>query len=164
MKFFLRMTVLIVGLLGFVNRSEAQLSTVCPTVKTITDRADLGVLVQYKNNQVQRSGGVGTPITFFLMNPTIIETQGRRTFTNERARIYNKDGKLVCTSSIRAGCDATRGECLGRYKFPCKTSQVSRATKKGGAFIQVAKNLCVKVPDAGICYNVKKREPCNVVR
>lgn len=164
MKNFLKMTVLIVALVGFIDRSEAQLSKVCPTVKTITDKAGLGVLVQYKNNQVQRTGGVGTDIAGFLMNPTIIETQGKRTFTNERARIYDRTGKLVCTSSPRLGCSATRGECLGRYKFSCSTSQVSRATKKGGAFISVGKDLCVKVPDASICYNVKQRAPCSVVR
>ena len=164
MKNFFKMTALIVALIGFIDRSDAQLSNVCPTVKMITDKAGLGVLVQYKNNQVQRTGGVGTDISGFLMNPTIIETLGTRKFTNERAKIYDRNGKLVCTSTARLGCSVARGECLGRYKFPCSTSQISRATKKGGAFISVGKNLCVKVPDASICYNVKQRAPCSVVR
>jgi hypothetical protein len=165
MKRILKTALLAVALIGFAHSSQAQLSSVCPTIKSVTDKKDLGVLVQYKNNQVQRAGSsLNSPVSGFLMNPTIIETQGKSIFSNERARMYDSKGKLVCTSSSRLGCASTRGECLARYKFPCKTSSVSRATRKGGAFVQVSKNLCVKVPDTSICYNVKQRAPCSIVR
>lgn len=161
MKVFLRCFFLVAALVGFVGAAEAQLANVCPTIKSISDRSGLGVLVQYKNNQVQRTGGVGTPISFFKRNPTIIETQGRRTFKNSRATIYDKNGKAVCTSTPRQGCSVARGECLGRYKFNCATSSVRRATSNGGAFIKVNSNLCVAVPNAGKCYNVKVRDLCD---
>ncbi len=161
MKMFLKGVLFVVALSGFVGVAEADLASVCPTIKSITNRSALGVTVQYKNNQVQRTGGVGTPITFFKRNPTIIETRGRRTFKNSRATIYDKDGKAICTSAPRQGCSVTRGECLGRYKFDCATSSVRRATSNGGAFIKVSSNLCVAVPNAGKCYNVKVRDLCD---
>ncbi|MFM1847414.1 MAG: hypothetical protein RL417_888 [Pseudomonadota bacterium] len=161
MRGFFKVFFGLVVVLGVAGVAEAQLSQVCPTVKSINDRKSLGVLVQYKNNQVQRTGGVGTPITFFKRNPTIIETQGKRAFKNSRAKIYDKNGKAICTSAPRLGCSVTRGECLSRYKFNCSTSKIRRATSNGGAFVKVSSNLCVNVPNAGKCYNVKVRDLCD---
>lgn len=140
--------------------AEAQLSSVCPTVFNINERSGIGALVQYKNNQVQRTGGVGSPLAGFLRQPTIIATQGRNPFRLSRAAIYDSKGKLICSSSARQGCASTRGECLARYKFPCSTTSIRRATRDG-AFVKVAKNMCVRVPNAGKCYNVKVRDLCD---
>lgn len=156
-----KLLLLAVAIVGISVQAEAQLSKVCPTVKEISDRKGLGVLVQWKNNQVQRSGGVGTGIVGFLRNPTIIETQGKRAFKEGRATIYDSKGKRICTSEPRLGCSVSRGECLNRYKFPCASSNIRRATKKGGAFVKVNSKLCVKVPSAGKCYNVKVRDLCD---
>jgi len=143
-----------------VGIAEAQLSEVCPTVFNVNERSGIGALIQYKNNQVQRTGGVGTPLAGFLREPTIIATQGRNPFTLARAAIYDSKGKLVCTSSTRQGCSVSRGECLARYKFSCSTTSVRRATREG-AFVKVSNNMCVKIPNAGKCYNVKVRDLCD---
>jgi hypothetical protein len=143
-----------------VRMAEAQLSEVCPTVFNINERSGIGALVQYKNNQVQRAGGVGTPLAGFLRQPTIIATQGRNPFQLSRATIYDSNGKLVCSSSTRQGCAVNRGECLARYKFPCSTTAIRRATRDG-AFVKVSNNMCVKIPNAGKCYNVKVRDLCD---
>jgi len=145
--------------LFLASTAHAQLSSVCPKVVDISSRG-AGALVQWKNNQVQRSGGVGSRLTGFLGAPTIIATQGRNPFTNSRATIYNKSGRAVCTSSVRQGCAANRGECLARYKFPCATKSVRQATS-GGAFVKVSGNTCIRVPNAGRCYNVKVRDLCD---
>lgn len=155
---------LVLCLIAFVGMgvcvAEAQLSEVCPTVFNLNERSAIGALIQYKNNQVQRTGGVGTPLAGFLRQPTIIATQGRNPFTLSRATIYDSKGKLVCTSSTRQGCSVSRGECLARYKFPCSTTSVRRATREG-AFVKVSNNMCVKIPNAGKCYNVKVRDLCD---
>jgi hypothetical protein len=143
-----------------VSFAEAQLSSVCPTVYNVNERSSIGALIQYKNNQVQRTGGVGSSLTGFLRQPTIIATQGRNPFRLSRATIYDANGKVVCGSGPRLGCSATRGECLARYKFSCATTRIRRATR-GGAFVKVANNMCVRIPNAGKCYNVKVRELCD---
>jgi hypothetical protein len=140
--------------------AEAQLSAVCPTVYNINERSAIGALIQYKNSQVQRTGGVGTPLAGFLRQPTIIATQGRNPFQLGRASIYDSKGKLICSSGPRQGCSVSRGECLARYKFSCSTTSARRATRDG-AFVKVANNMCIKVPNAGKCYNVKVRDLCD---
>ena len=146
---------------AYAGVAHADLEAVCPVQKSIKDRKGIGALVQYKNNQVQRSGGVGSQLTGFLRRPTIIATQGRNPFKSSRATIYNSQGRKICSSSTRQGCASTRGECLGRYKFGCSTSKFRRATQRGGAFVKVSKTLCVAVPNAGKCYNVKVRDLCD---
>ena len=156
-----RLVVCMFAVLGMgVGLAEAQLSEVCPRVFNLNERSSIGALVQYKNNQVQRTGGVGTPLAGFLRQPTIIATQGRNPFQLNRATIYDSRGRAVCTSSPRQGCSATRGECLARYKFPCATTTVRRSTSEG-AFVKVASNMCVRIPNAGKCYNVKVRDLCD---
>jgi hypothetical protein len=140
--------------------AEAQLSAVCPTVYNLNERSAIGAVIQYKNNQVQRTGGVGTPLAGFLREPTIIATQGRNPFRLGRATIYNSKGNAVCSSSARQGCSSSRGECLARYKFRCSTTAVRRATSDG-AFVKVADNMCIRIPNAGKCYNVKVRDLCD---
>jgi hypothetical protein len=143
-----------------VQLAEAQLSAVCPTVRNFSERSAIGALIQYKNNQVQRTGGVGTQLTGFLKQPTIIATQGRNPFRLSRATIYDSTGKRICTSTARQGCSVNRGECLARYKFPCSTTAIRRATQQG-AFVKVADNMCVRIPNAGKCYNVRVRDLCD---
>jgi hypothetical protein len=143
-----------------VGVAEAQLSAVCPNVYNLNERSAIGALIQYKNNQVQRSGGVGTSLTGFLRQPTIIATQGRNPFRLSRATIYDSKGKAVCSSGPRQGCSVTRGECLARYKFSCSTTAIRRATSDG-AYVKVAQNMCVRIPNAGKCYNVKVRDLCD---
>jgi hypothetical protein len=156
-----RVILCLFAIVGYqVRLADAQLSEVCPTVFNLNERSSIGALIQYKNNQVQRTGGVGTPLAGFLRQPTIIATQGRSPFTLPRATIYNSAGNIVCKSGPRQGCSASRGECLARYKFPCSTGRVRRATR-GGAFVKVAQNMCIRVPSAGKCYNVKVRDLCD---
>lgn len=143
-----------------VSLAEAQLSAVCPTVYNLNERSSIGALIQYKNHQVQRTGGVGTSLMTPLRQPTIIATQGRNPFQLARANIYDSRGKLVCSSGPRQGCSVSRGECLARYKFSCSTTAVRRATRLG-AFVKVANNMCIKIDNAGKCYNVKVRDLCD---
>lgn len=143
-----------------VSLAEAQLSAVCPTVYNLNERSGIGALIQYKNHQVQRTGGVGTSLMTPLRQPTIIATQGRNPFQLARANIYDSSGKLVCSSGPRQGCSVSRGECLARYKFSCSTTAVRRATRLG-AFVKVANNMCIKIDNAGKCYNVKVRDLCD---
>ena len=158
-KRFFSAIVVAAAAIFIASTSHAQLSSVCPRVVSITTR-EAGALVQYKNNQVQRRGGVGTPLAGFLRQPTIIATQGRNPFTLGRATIYNKSGRAVCSSGPRLGCSKRRGECLARYKFNCGTTAVRKATT-GGAYVKVASNLCISIPNAGKCYNVKVRDLCD---
>ena len=121
--------------------AEAQLSAVCPTVYNLNERSSIGALIQYKNHQVQRTGGVGTSLMTPLRQPTIIATQGRNPFQLSRASV-------------------SRGECLARYKFSCSTTALRRATRLG-AFVKVANDMCIKIDNAGKCYNVKVRDLCD---
>lgn len=141
--------------------AEAQLSKVCKKVVEVSNRKGAGALIQYKNHQVQRSGGVGSPITFFLRQPTIIATQGRNPFTLRSATIYDRLGKRVCSSGPRLGCSVRRGECLARYKFNCNSTTLRKRTQKGGAYVRVSKDTCIRLPSAGRCYNVKVRGLCD---
>lgn len=156
-----KIVLLTVAVLGFSLEAEAQLSKVCPTIKDINDRAGIGALIQYKNNQVQRRGGVGTPLAGFLRIPTIISTQGRDPFRLGRAAIYDKKGRQIDRSAGKLGCSVRRGECLSRYKFSRSTTAIRQATQNGGAFVKVSDKLCIKVPNAGRCYNVKVRDLCD---
>jgi hypothetical protein len=132
----------------------------CKTVVDVTSRG-AGALIQWKNAQVQRANSsLSSPVVGFLKNPTIIATQGRNPFTLGSATIYNGAGQKVCSSGPRLGCASTRGECLSRYKFNCSTTNVRKATN-GGAYVQVQKGLCIKVANAGRCYNVKVRDLCD---
>jgi len=156
-----RLVLCLFAVLGMgAGLAEAQLSAVCPTVYNIEERSSIGALVQYKNNQVQRSSAPGNPVSGFLRQPTIIATQGSNPFTLASATMYDSRGKAVCKSGPRLGCASTRGECLARYKFACSSSSARRATRDG-AFIKVAPNMCIRVPNAGKCYNVKVRDLCD---
>lgn len=147
--------------IAFAQVAEAQLSAVCPVVKEFSDRASIKALIQWKNHQVQRAGGPGTPLRPPVRQPTIIATQGSNPFKNFRATIYNQAGKNIVTSAPRQGCSVTRGECLARYKFPRNTTAIRLATSPGGAYVKVANNLCIRIPNPGKCYNVKVRELCD---
>ncbi len=143
--------------LFFPAFAQAQLASVCPTVVDVSSRA-AGSLVQYKNNQVQRNAAGA--VSGFLRSPTIIATQGRNPFSLARSTVYNSSGKAVCTSGPRLGCSSTRGECLARYKFNCTSTALRKATS-GGAFVKVSPNVCIRIPNAGKCYNVKVRGLCD---
>jgi hypothetical protein len=159
-KQILLLGTVLVGVFSAVPQHvEAQSSRVCPRIVDVTSRA-AGALLQYKNAQVQRRGGVGTALSGFLQNPTIISTQGRNPFSLSRAIIYNRQGRALCTSDLRQGCASSRGECLARYKFGCSTRAIRQAAP-GGALIKVSPQLCVRVPNPGRCYNVKVRDLCD---
>lgn len=150
----------ILTLLIFLPSVSNATPSVCTTVVDVSSRA-AGSLVQWKNGQVQRaSSALTSPVVGFLRNPTIIATQGRNPFTFSSATIFNGAGQRICTSGPRLGCASTRGECLARYKFNCSTTAVRRSTP-GGAFVNVAPGLCIRIPNAGRCYNVKVRDLCD---
>ena len=151
---------LLLGVVG-VPVAEAQLSKVCPVIKDFNNRVAIKALIQWKNHQVQRVGGPGTPLKPAVRQPTIIATQGKNPFALFRAVIYDKNGKKIVTSAIRQGCSVTRGECLARYKFPRDTPAIRKATSPDGAFVKVSNKLCIRIPNAGKCYNVKVRELCD---
>lgn len=156
-----KIVLLTVAVFGFSLQAEAQLSKVCPTVKEFNDRSGVGALIQYKNHQVQRTGGVGTSLRPPLRIPTIISTQGRDPFRWGRATIYDKKGRQVDRSAGKLGCSVRRGECLSRYKFSRSTTAIRQATQNGGAFIKVSDKMCIRIPNAGRCYNVKVRDLCD---
>jgi hypothetical protein len=132
----------------------------CTRVVDVSSRA-AGALIQWKNGQVQRaSSALTSRIVGFLRNPTIIATQGRNPFTLGSATILNSAGQTICSSGPRLGCASNRGECLARYKFNCSTTSVRQRTT-GGAFVRVASGLCIRIPNAGRCYNVKVRDLCD---
>jgi hypothetical protein len=160
MKKLLKLAFLVLTLTaGMADVANAQ-PAVCKKVGNISGRS-LGALIQWKNNQVQRAcSSLNCPVSGFVLNPTIIATNGKNPFTLGRATIYNKSGKAVCSSGPRLGCASSRGECLARYKFNCSSTTARKATK-GGAYVHVGKNTCVYVPNAGACANVKRRGYCD---
>ena len=157
MKLFLKLALALTIFLPSVSQAQP---AACKQVVDISSRA-AGALIQYKNGQVQRAcARLSCPVSGFIRNPTIIATQGRNPFTLARSSIYNGAGQLLCSSGPRLGCASNRGECLARYKFNCSSTAVRQNTP-GGAFILVAPGLCVRVPNAGKCYNVKVRGLCD---
>lgn len=162
MKKVFNALMMVAVLFGSVQLAEAQLSKVCPVIKDISDRQGIGALVQYKNSQVQRACAALTcPISGFLKSPTIIATLGRNPFKLGSATIFNEKGRVIARSGGRLGCAVNRGECLARYKFFGSTTAIRRAAKNGTGYVKVATNLCVKIPNLGKCYNVKKRDNCD---
>ncbi len=143
--------------------ADAQLSKVCKNVQ------ELGAN-QYKNNSPIRAqnGNNASPITRFALNPTIIFIRGNPAKL-ARANVYDSQGNYL-TSGVRLGCDAPgRGTCNSRYKgsevSPNDTRSVRRKavakTRSPSIYWRVATNLCIRVPDAGKCYNVQVRGFCD---
>ncbi len=143
--------------------AEAQLEKVCPNIQELGPN-------QYKNNSPIRAqnGNNASPITRFALNPTIIFIRGNPAKLS-RANVYDSKGNYL-TSGVRLGCDAPgRGTCNSRFKgsevSPNDTRSVRRKaiakTKSPAIYWRVAKNLCIRVPDAGKCYNVQVRELCD---
>jgi hypothetical protein len=141
--------------------ATAQLSRVCPNVQELGPN-------QYKNNSPIRAAGVGTPIQRFALNPTIIFIRGNPARLS-RANVYDSAGNFL-TSGQRLGCAAPgRGTCNSRYKgsevAPNDTRSVRRRavanTRSPAIFWRVANNLCIRIPDAGRCYNVQVRGFCD---
>jgi hypothetical protein len=144
--------------------AHAQLSKVCPQVKELGSN-------QYKNNSPIRAvfGNNGSPITRFALNPTIIFIYGNPAKLGS-ANVYDSKGNYL-TAGIRLSCDAPgkRGSCNSRYKgserAPNDTRSVRRkAVRNTGSpaiYWRVSSSLCIRVPDAGKCYNVQKRGFCD---
>jgi len=147
-----------------LTSAHAQLSKVCPQVKELGSN-------QYKNNSPIRAqnGNNASPITRFALNPTIIFIYGNPAKLGS-ANVYDGKGNYL-TSGIRLGCDAPgkRGSCNSRYKgserAPNDTRSVRRkAVRNTGSpaiYWRVSSTLCIRVPDAGKCYNVQKRGLCD---
>lgn len=144
-------------------RISPRLSKVCENVDELGEN-------QYKTNSPVRAqfGNNSSPIVRFALNPTLIFVVGNPAKL-PRALVYDKSGNLL-TSGVKLGCDAPgRGVCNARYKGFETGGQDTRsirqkAIKNTGSpeiFWKVANNLCVRVPDAGRCYNVKVRELCD---
>jgi hypothetical protein len=154
-KLFLLLT--FITTLAITESAQAQLSSVCPRI------ANLGFW-QYKNNQVQRTGGVGTSVAGFLQSPTIIFVRSNPASLGSSV-VYDRSGQQLCNTGPRLGCATRRGECLSRYKANCTTRSMRqtavRRTRSAESFWKVAPNLCVRVPDIGRCYNVKVRGLCD---
>jgi hypothetical protein len=141
---------------------KSKLNSVCPKV------IELGTW-QYKNNSPVRSGSALTSsIVRFALNPTIIFTGSQGDPTRfDRAKAYDRSGELLL-SAPRLTCAARKGTCLARYKANEATSNTRKmrrlAVKRSGTpeiFWKVSNQVCVRVPDIGQCYNVKKRDLCN---
>ena len=145
-----------------VKAVSAGLSGVCTNV------GELGG-DQYKSNSPVRSraGDNSSGIVRFALNPTLIFVSSQRAKFST-ANAYDKKGNLLISGAQRLGCDAKpRGVCFTRYKADessYNTAKVRSAaiknTRSPEIFWRVAPNLCIRVPDAGQCYNVKSRELC----
>jgi hypothetical protein len=155
----------IVSLFG-VSAAHADLAARCPEIR------DLGPC-QYKNNSpIRACSALSCPISRFALNPTII-------FTNDvgrcgdqaklgTANILDSAGNIVCRGARRLFCADNRGTCLSRYKaseITCNTRRVRgkavRNTQSPTIYWKVSPTVCYEVPDAGKCYNVKKRDFCD---
>ena len=161
MKKFICGIIACVALMPFA--ANADLSKVCKNVQELGPN-------QYKNNSPIRAqnGNNASPITRFALNPTIIFIRGNPAKLG-RANVYDSKGNYL-TSGMKLGCDAPgRGTCNARYKgsevAPNDTRSVRRKaiakTRSPSIYWRVATNLCIRVPDAGKCYNVQVRELCD---
>lgn len=144
-------------------RVSPRLSKVCDNVQELGPN-------QYKTNSPVRAqfGNNASPIVRFALNPTLIFVVGNPAQLS-RAMVYDKQGNLL-TSGVRLGCDAPgRGVCNARYKGFETGGQDTRSirqkamrnTRSPEIFWKVSNKLCVRVPDAGRCYNVQVRELCD---
>jgi hypothetical protein len=145
------------------KRVSPRFSRVCSQVQELGNN-------QYKTNSPIRAqfGNNASPIVRFALNPTIIFVVGNPAKLS-RALVYDKAGNLL-TSGNRLGCDAPgRGTCNSRYKGFETGGQDTRSirrkaiqnTRSPEIFWKVSNKMCVRVPDAGRCYNVQVRELCD---
>lgn len=142
---------------------HADLKSVCTNIQELGPN-------QYKTNSPirARNGDNSSGIVRFALNPTIIFIRGNPAKLG-RAAVYDKKGNFL-TSGMKLGCDAKgRGVCNSRYKgsesAPNDTRSIRRRaianTKSPEIFWKVSPNLCIRIADAGRCYNVKKRDFCD---
>lgn len=105
----------------------------------------------YKNSAPLRSGGVGTPLIGYRIEPTMIYN---RNFGRSTTTIYGTNGvKIGSCPWASAHGHAGRARCTMNTR-----SLRNSARRNGGSGSGVFKigSTCIKVPDLGRCYGSVK--------
>ena len=105
----------------------------------------------YKNSAPLRSGGVGTPLVGYRIEPTLIYN---RNFGRSTTTIYGTNGvKIGSCPWASAHGHAGRARCTMNTR-----SLRNSARRNGGSGTGIFKigSTCVKVPDLGRCYGSVK--------
>jgi hypothetical protein len=105
----------------------------------------------YKQSAPLRSGGIGTPIVGFRIEPTLIMN---RPFVRGSIGIYGKNGVKL------ASCPwaSAHGHSGGRARCTINTRSLRNAAKRNGGVGGYFKlgGTCASVPDFGRCYGSVK--------
>jgi hypothetical protein len=122
----------------------------CDQVRSVTS----GGMI-YKNSAPLRSGGIGTPIVGYRIEPTLILVGagiGDKRTTNIYAANGTKIGRCPWASA-----EGTRG---GRYRCTMNTRRLRQAAVKAAAsptiYFKLKTGQCAQVNDAGRCYGSSK--------
>jgi hypothetical protein len=122
----------------------------CNSTKLVTS----GGMI-YKNSAPIRSGGVGTPLIGYRVEPTLILV-GRGIGNKSTTTIYASNGKKIGSCPWASAHD-TLG---GRYRCTMNTRSLRRsavaAARSPTIYFKLKAGVCAEVPDAGKCYGSVK--------
>lgn len=112
----------------------------------------------YKNSAPIRSGGVGTPLVGFRIEPTLI--MNRNVSNRSTSTVYDSRGNVL----TRCPWATAHGHAGGRMRCTINTTamvrQAVRNTGSPTVYFSLTPNSCAKVDHGGKCYgSVKGR--CN---
>ena len=144
-----KILILAITVLAIVFSSAAFAApSACKSVLTLPNGAFI-----YKNSAPLRSGGVGTPIVGFRVEPTLIGV--RFGLSRGGTSIYAENGKKIGSCPWTSAHDASGG----RYRCTMNTGSLRRAASANGGtqgYFTVSGGRCVKVPHLGKCYGSSK--------
>lgn len=134
--------------LAFADRpARAKAIAACGSTITLPNSAFI-----YKNSAPLRSGGVGTPLVGYRIEPTLIMN---RNFTRGTTVIYSSNGTKIgsCPWASAHGASGGRARCT------MNTRSLRRAAVRAGGsprgYFKVG-STCAEVPDLGKCYGSVK--------
>ena len=106
----------------------------------------------YKNSAPLRSGGVGTPLVGYRVEPSLIMNRRLGTGTTE---IFSTKGVKIGSCPWASAHDAAGGRARCTMNTRSLRSAATRSGGKPSAYFKVG-STCVLVPDVGRCYGSVK--------
>jgi hypothetical protein len=136
-------------IMGLAAESHAQ-NGGCSSVITLPDGRFI-----YKNAAPLRSGGIGTPLIGYRVEPTLIMNSGAFS-SRGSTRITDSAGNFLGSCPWASA----EGHSGGRFRCTMNTRNLRRAaiknTRSPAIFIRYKGTACAKIPDAGRCYGSVK--------
>ena len=116
----------------------------------------------YKNSAPVRACSAHTcPITRFRHDPTLLFKT--RNYPSFSCQVLDRQGRLIVTCPRQSAIGFAGGRCRCSSSDERLTERVRRSavarTGSPEVYFRMG-NKCVRVPDAGACYGVQRREFC----